>query len=350
MGRHPSRRHVSPDEAPIGRRIRQRRRELGLTQAHLAGPEYTKSFISQLESGLADPSIDTLRFLSRRLQMALSTLAGDVADQRLAAVEGLLLLGREAMRARNALLVRRALEVAAEVASAAGSDMHRADAQLSLAEFEIEAGDPARAASILDGMSDLAATLGPRGLARRDLAAGQLALRRQDDGAAPASFRSALAHLGRATRHPDLAAGALLGLGIALGRIADTRQARRRLEAAAKLAGRYRLSATHGRALLHLGLLKRQEGAVEDAVRLFQEAGDVLEGTDDHETRIEALIHLGRGLLAAGDAPGALEVARRAMSLAAAVEDAPARARASVVEAEAELSRHQQAHDDRGPA
>ncbi len=329
MGRHPSRRHVSPGEAPIGRRIRRRRRDLGLTQASLAGPEYTKSFISQLEGGSADPSLDTLRFLSRRLQTSLSALAGDDSDRRLAAVEGLLLWGREAVRARNGPLAHQVLEVAAELAASGGWDLQRAEARLLLAEYDVERGDPAMAAAALAGASGLAAALGPRGLARRDMAAGALALRQRENAAAGSSFRAALASLGKTTRHPDLAIRALLGLAAALGRSGDLTQAGRRLEAAVKLAVRARLPVLHGRALLRLGLLKRQEGAVDEALRLLQEAEAVLDGTDDHESHIEALIYRGRALLDAGDASGALEVARRGASLAATLDDPAAKARAS---------------------
>ena len=51
----------------IGSRIRSRRRELQLTQAELAGKEFTKSFISQVETGRTAPSIETLAMLAERL-------------------------------------------------------------------------------------------------------------------------------------------------------------------------------------------------------------------------------------------------------------------------------------------
>lgn len=51
----------------IGARIRQRRKELGLTQQELAGTEYTKSFISQLEQGRTWPSLPALVYIAQRL-------------------------------------------------------------------------------------------------------------------------------------------------------------------------------------------------------------------------------------------------------------------------------------------
>lgn len=51
----------------IGSRIRQRRKELGITQEELAGSEYTKSFISQVEKGQTWPSLPALAYIAQRL-------------------------------------------------------------------------------------------------------------------------------------------------------------------------------------------------------------------------------------------------------------------------------------------
>lgn len=51
----------------IGKRIRQCRRLLGMTQEELAGEELTKAFISLIEQGKAMPSIETLLLLAKRL-------------------------------------------------------------------------------------------------------------------------------------------------------------------------------------------------------------------------------------------------------------------------------------------
>ncbi len=347
MGRHPSRRHVAPEEAPIGRRIRERRRDLGLTQAGLAGGDYTKSFISQLESGDADPSLDTLRFLSRRLQTSLSALAGDRADQRLAAAEGLLLWGREAVAARNGPQARHVLGIAAELADAAGSNLHRAEARLMLAEFEAEHGDPAAAASILAGITDVVASLGPHSVARKNLIAGLLALREHDGVTAVNSFRAILTGRRTTTRHPALVVRALLGLGAALSQSGDLKNSTRRVGSAAKLASRYGLGSLHGRAVLQLALLKREGGAQPEAVRLLAEAEGILDGTDDREAQIEALIQRGRILLDGGDSAAALEVARRAVTLSDEQQDPLVAARATGVAGRALL--HQQKPDEALP-
>jgi len=211
-----------------------------MTQTHLAGDVYTKSFISQMESGHADPSMDTLRYLGRRLEMALSSMAGSVADQHLAAVEGLLAWAQEARKAGGTDAARRAIELSIEIATAHGWHRRRAEACLLLAEVEIESGANDRAAGALERIPEPSVLADPRIAIRKILAEGLLALRRHDVPEATAAFRRALGQSRRSARHDDLTARALEGLGEALARAGDIRQSRRRLEAAARMAARSR--------------------------------------------------------------------------------------------------------------
>jgi tetratricopeptide (TPR) repeat protein len=338
MGRHPSRRHTSPEEAPVGRQIRQRRRELGLTQAHLAGPEYTKSFISQLEGGYADPSLDTLRFLGRRLQMAVSTMAGDAEDQRLATAGGLLAWARERMHARDHASARRAIEVASDIAQASAWDLYIADASLLLAELELESGHLDRAAAGLDQVDSLAGRLGPRVQSRKDLMSGLLAMRRGDATGAVTVFRAVLGRVRKATRHPDLTARALLGLAAAASALGDLRQARRRLQSAITLTSRAQLDALHGRALVRLGVLCRLQGAGGEALTHLTSACQILERAGDPQALIEAEIRLGRLLLERGQAPEAIAPLRRVVELVHRHGDSQAEADALVLLGRAALA------------
>jgi transcriptional regulator with XRE-family HTH domain len=61
----------------LGRIIRRRRLELGLTQSELAGEELSKSFISQLERDRATPSLQTLNLIAGRLQTTASSLLAE---------------------------------------------------------------------------------------------------------------------------------------------------------------------------------------------------------------------------------------------------------------------------------
>lgn len=288
MGRHPSRRHTSPDEAPVGRRIRARRRDLGLTQTDLAGPEYTKSFISQIEGGYADPSLDTLRFLGRRLHMGLSAMAGDAADRRLSVLAGLLDWAQAAMRDRRTDQARRAIELAREVAAEARSDFYAADALLLLADLELDAGNFERVHAALNEIAQIPVAAESRTSTRTALTQGRLALRRGDPAAAAAAFRRALGHARKAPRHPDLAVRAMIGIAVASIPLGEFRQARRRLQSAMTLAAHHGLEAWRGRALIVLAEVSRIEGRAEEVDQHLLEAGRALAGTDDRQAQAEA--------------------------------------------------------------
>lgn len=64
----------------LGEKIKKRRIELGLTQKALCGEYITRNMLSLIESDSANPSIDTLIYLSEKLEIPLSFLFSDDAD------------------------------------------------------------------------------------------------------------------------------------------------------------------------------------------------------------------------------------------------------------------------------
>src|SRR6266511_2307462 len=71
----------------LGARVREARRERGMSQAQLAGEELTKGFISQVESGLVRPSVRSLQIIAARLGKSLDYFLGDAplaTEKRLA--------------------------------------------------------------------------------------------------------------------------------------------------------------------------------------------------------------------------------------------------------------------------
>lgn len=60
--------------AALGRRIRQRRQELGLSQEDLAAPTYTAAYISHLEHGKRTPSRDALEHVASKLGLSYEQL------------------------------------------------------------------------------------------------------------------------------------------------------------------------------------------------------------------------------------------------------------------------------------
>lgn len=60
----------------LGSRLRRRRRNMRQRQADIAGP-HSASFLSKVENGIAQPSLDNLNKWSERLQTTVSELLGD---------------------------------------------------------------------------------------------------------------------------------------------------------------------------------------------------------------------------------------------------------------------------------
>lgn len=61
----------------VGKKIKNLRKKLNMTQADLAGEEMTKSMLSQIENGVSNPSIKTLQYIADRLNMPVSYFLED---------------------------------------------------------------------------------------------------------------------------------------------------------------------------------------------------------------------------------------------------------------------------------
>src|SRR5437868_15549168 len=106
--RRPRRSSADRPGAPsaLGRRIREARQALGITLAAVAGKDFTRAFLNQVELGRAQPSTQTLRIIAQRLQRPIEYFLeepGDsVAALELALAEAeMSLLHGEAARAES---------------------------------------------------------------------------------------------------------------------------------------------------------------------------------------------------------------------------------------------------------
>jgi transcriptional regulator with XRE-family HTH domain len=105
-------------EDTLGQRIRRARMERGLTLAQVAGGDFSRAFLNQVEMGRSQPSTRVLRVIATRLGQPLDYLLGGAQVEQELAVE----------RARLALAAgraRQALDLAAPVLeqpSSLGSD------------------------------------------------------------------------------------------------------------------------------------------------------------------------------------------------------------------------------------
>ena len=66
--------------SPLGRRIRQARQELGLSLATVAGSDFSRAFLNQVELGRAQPSTQNLRIIARRLQRPIDYFLEEPGD------------------------------------------------------------------------------------------------------------------------------------------------------------------------------------------------------------------------------------------------------------------------------
>jgi len=75
------------DSKELGKKIKEARIAKKMTQSQVVGNFITRNMLSQIESGVATPSIKTLGYLSQVLQIPFSQLIPDQQDDALALLE-----------------------------------------------------------------------------------------------------------------------------------------------------------------------------------------------------------------------------------------------------------------------
>ena len=64
----------------LGEKIRSARQSRGITQSQLAGDRLTRNMISRIETGTANPSLDTIKYLAKNLSLPVSYLLSEDDD------------------------------------------------------------------------------------------------------------------------------------------------------------------------------------------------------------------------------------------------------------------------------
>ena len=131
---------------PLGRRIRQARQELGLSLSAVAGDDFSRAFLNQVELGRAQPSTQNLRIIARRLQRPIEYFLEEPGDStaalELALAEAeMSLLHGEAARAESLMTRIVARTIPIEL---------RTRAQLTLAAAQLKQGRPQDAKPVLE--------------------------------------------------------------------------------------------------------------------------------------------------------------------------------------------------------
>ena len=113
----------------LGKKIKQRRIELGLTQKALSADYMTRNMLSLIESGVATPSIDTLEYLCAKLELPIPYLFSESED-----LSGY--LRAERIEEIRTLLVKKNYKYCLELTSELGLDDEEAELILTICSFE----------------------------------------------------------------------------------------------------------------------------------------------------------------------------------------------------------------------
>jgi tetratricopeptide (TPR) repeat protein len=268
--------------AGLGDRVRERRTQLGMSQARLAEPDFSDSYISLIESGKRDPSPTVIKALARKLGCSATYLECGVGEEALADLKSGV---RQAHSALSAGRTTEALTRFTELLDAYGVDafphLHR----------EIQRGH-ALALEAADRLDEAIAELMEIGVASRGVdwdewATVQIALcrchRKRDDLAAcVATGEEALTALQAAG---EGSADAAIRVGVALldaylegGDVLATRQLAARLVRAADEGGSPKVRIA---AYRQAAIAAEVQGDYDTGVRLAERALTVLSEDED---------------------------------------------------------------------
>ncbi|MEV8630439.1 helix-turn-helix transcriptional regulator [Streptosporangium sp. NPDC051023] len=136
----------------VGQRIKTVRRQRGLSQAQLAHPELSDSYVSLIESGKRTPTPAVLELLAEKLDCSLTYLINGVTAEQMQEIELGLGYARLAMENGEVSEARtRYAELLAD-SGLAGLPQHRQDAEYGLALAAEACGDLDDAITLLNGL------------------------------------------------------------------------------------------------------------------------------------------------------------------------------------------------------
>ncbi|HLJ60140.1 MAG TPA: helix-turn-helix transcriptional regulator [bacterium] len=289
----------------LGEKIRAARLARKLTQEQLAGHEFTKSYVSELERGTRTPRVTTLRVLARRLNRPLSYFLDGVPEEQES--EAFLGIGLVYLHAGARMEAQAAFERALELAAQQEDETLEARIELALAALEHDLGQTGQAwRRINRAIHVLSHTDDRTLLARAQTTLGLLRLDGRDPSSAIWAFEAALRMAAELPQDPALLADLHVGLAEAhlqLGRTDDaerayraalaavepfrdpSRVAARHLAVAAAAGGRFEEAVEHaGKALAvhHVVGYKRRLADIHQALGEADAAGGRWEAAEAH--------------------------------------------------------------------
>jgi len=352
----PGRSSAASPGAPgsLGQRIRQARQELGLTLTAVAGKDFTRAFLNQIELGRSQPSTQSLRIIAQRLQRPIDYFLEEPGDS-IAALELALaeaemsLLHGEAARAEALMTRILARTIPLEL---------RTRAQLVLGTAYLRQGHPRKAMPVLEEaiaaaersnwlqlLVELYDRMGSvHYLLRRAHSAGrwfEQAFERYEAAGlndpvlkarilghranlhyvagqpveAIAAYESAIAAAEQVLDMPALA-GIYEGLALSFQQTGQYGRALSYAQKGLRIFETLRDVRMAGELRLNMGEMLLQQGRVTEAERLFTEGAERLRRIDDRELLPLLVVGMAESALERDDADRASELIEQALDLA----------------------------------
>jgi tetratricopeptide (TPR) repeat protein len=339
---------------PLGKRIRQARQELGLSLAAVAGKDFSRAFLNQIELGRARPSTEKLRIIAQRLQRPIEYFLEDPGDST-AALELVLaeaemgLHHGEAERAEALMsrLLARPIPIdlrtrAQLTLGAARLRQGRAQAALPVLEEAIAAAERSHAHQLLVELYDRMGSV--YYLLRQPSAAGrwfERALERYLEAGltdpvlkarilghranlhyvagqpleAIAAYESAIAAAEQVLDMPGLA-GIYEGLALSFQQTGQYARALAYAQKGLRIFENLRDVRTTGRLRLNMGEMLLQQGRVKEAERLFTEGADTLRRIGERELLPLLVVGMAESALERADLERAARLIEEGVDLA----------------------------------
>ena len=305
----------------LGERVRAARKELGLSQAQLAGEELTKGFISQLESGIVRPSIRSLQLIAGRLGKPLDYFLGDERIESGKRVEFHRLAAEAAVEAREwaqaAEHIAAALEAAPEPGERAALLHLLGRAESAGRNFEHTFELVTEALSLVKVETDpqLVAQL----FALRGYAYSQI----RQVNAATESYEAARDVIDRyEVVDPRLRARVCISLGQMYRDLGRASKAIASYDSALTYATRASALALAARSFMGLALTHYDAGELDGAVAAYRRALELFKRVADVDFELGALQSIATIQFEAGDVASAKASAERVMARAIEVGNA----------------------------
>jgi transcriptional regulator with XRE-family HTH domain len=307
--------------ATLGERVRAARRELGMSQAQLAGEELTKGFISQVEAGLVRPSLRSLQIIATRLGRSLDYFIGDesLAGAKRRAFHRL--AAQAAIERRDWAAVR--VEATAALAQQAQGP-ERASLLRFLAHADTAEGKHEQAFErIAEAMTLVDASTEPTEVAHLLSARGVLYVEHGELAAGAESLEAARDVMDqREITDPRLRARTLVQLGTVYRRLHRTAKALATYEQALAIASRSSELRLAAQGYMGVAVALYDAGELDAAIANYQRALGLLERISDTAVELSVMQSLATVQFENGDLAAARETVGRCRERAALAGDA----------------------------